>query len=212
MSTPIHDMLKDVRVIPVLAFESVEEALQISHTLVDAKITTLEITLRHASAWEAIKAVKQELGDKALVGVGTITKPEQVEQAMALDVDFGVSPGLTDIIADAVNQASLPFLPGISTISEAIAARDHGFSFLKCFPASVIGGPSFLKAVGSVLPELTFCPTGGVTPDNMSDYLALKNIHCVGMSALTPRDKSGQIDPATVTAQAETVLSVAGNF
>ncbi len=193
MAQDIREMLKDAKSIPVLAFKSVEEAVNVCSILVDEGLTVLELTMRHPTALDALKAVKAALSDRAVVGMGTITNPEQLVDVINAGADFGVSPGLTPALADAVMESGLPFLPGIATVSEAMAARDAGFSTLKFFPAEQSGGAGFLKGLGAVLPDLKFCPTGGLGAGNASSYLALDNVICFGASAFTKRDGEGNI-------------------
>ena len=129
---------------------------------------------------------RREVED-AIVGVGTITRPEDVELAMAAGARFGVSPGLTPVLIEAARACALPMLPGVMTPSDVIAARSAGFTELKLFPAQQAGGIGMLKALGGPFPDVTFCPTGGVTAASAADFLALPNVGCVGGSWLTPR-------------------------
>ncbi len=191
--TSVIEVMNASPVIPVLAFESAEEAVAVCQVLYDEGIKVLEITLRHPTALDAIAAVKEALPDDAIVGAGTVLTPELAKAAKDAGAVFGVSPGLTEELAHAVKALNWPFLPGVASISEAMAARELGFGELKFFPASLSGGPGFLKAVGSVLPDLTFCPTGGVSADTAPDYRALKNVATVGGSWITPRGSDGKI-------------------
>ncbi len=192
--TRVIDVMKAGPVIPVLAFKSAEEAVAVCRVLYEAGIRVFEITLRHATALDAIKAVAGDLPGDAIVGAGTVLTPELAEKAKAAGAVFGVSPGLTKELADAVKAMDWAFLPGVASISEAMTAAGWGFSELKFFPASISGGPAFLKAVGSVLPDLTFCPTGGVSASTADEYRALKNVATVGGSWITPRNADGEID------------------
>ncbi len=201
--TSVMDVMKAGPVIPVLAFKGADEAVAVCRALYSAGIRVFEITLRHETALAAIKAVADDLPEDAIVGAGTVLTPELAEKAKAAGAVFGVSPGLTKELADAVKEMNWAFLPGVATISEAMKAAEWGFSELKFFPASVSGGPAFLKAVGSVLPELTFCPTGGVTPNSADDYRSLKNVATVGGSWITPRGDNGEIDLDAVTKLAQ---------
>jgi 2-dehydro-3-deoxyphosphogluconate aldolase/(4S)-4-hydroxy-2-oxoglutarate aldolase len=128
----------------------------------------------------------------AIVGVGTLTRPQDFKDALEAGARFGVSPGLTPALIQAAYETGLPLLPGVMTPSEVIAARMAGFSELKLFPAQQAGGIGMLKALGGPFPEVTFCPTGGVSAENAPDFLALSNVACVGGSWLAPK--------ATVTA------------
>ena len=194
-------------VIPVLGFENADEAVDVCKALYDAGLKVLEITLRHPTALDAIAAVKAALPEDAIVGAGTVLTPQLAQAAIEAGAVFGVSPGLTLELAHAVKALNWPFLPGIATLSEAMTARELGFKELKFFPASIAGGPAFLKAVGSVLPDLTFCPTGGVSAATAGEYRALKNVVTVGGSWITPRGKDGKIDLALVAARAKAVFA-----
>lgn len=196
----IQACFEQTSVIPVLAFESVEEAVTISRVLYGQGMKVLEITLRHPSALDAIRAVIADLPDDAIVGAGTVMGPELAEMVADAGAAFGVSPGLTPALAAKVKELNLAFLPGVATISEAMNAVNLGFKHLKFFPATACGGVSFLKAAGAVLPEVQFCPTGGITAGNAADFLALKNVPVVGGSWLTPRNEEGEIDSAAVAA------------
>ena len=204
----IQACFEQTSVIPVLAFESVEEAVTISRVLYGQGMRVLEITLRHPSALDAIRAVIADLPDDAIVGAGTVMGPELVEMVVDAGAAFGVSPGLTPALAAKVKELGLPFLPGVATISEAMTAVSLGFQHLKFFPATASGGVGFLKAASAVLPEVQFCPTGGITPSNVAEFLALKNVPVVGGSWLTPRDEMGKMDPDA----AATLSRVAATF
>ena len=198
----IQECFEQTAVIPVLAFTSVEEAVRISRVLYGEGMKVLEITLRHPTALDAIRAVIADLPDDAIVGAGTVMGPELAEMVVDAGVAFGVSPGLTDELDAKVKELNLPFLPGVATVSEAMVAVSKGYTQLKFFPASAAGGAGFLKAAGAVLPEVQFCPTGGINPDNAADFLALKNVPVVGGSWLTPRNEAGEMDGAATAALA----------
>jgi 2-dehydro-3-deoxyphosphogluconate aldolase/(4S)-4-hydroxy-2-oxoglutarate aldolase len=205
--TSVIDVMNTSPVIPVLAFESADEAVAVSKVLYEEGVKVFEITLRHPTALDAIAAVKAALPEDAIVGAGTVLTPELAKAAKDAGAVFGVSPGLTEDLAIAVKALDWAFLPGVASISEAMAARELGFSELKFFPASISGGPAFLKAVGSVLPDLTFCPTGGVSPDTADDYRSLKNVATVGGSWITPRGQDGKIDLAIVREKAKAIFT-----
>ncbi|WP_417462452.1 bifunctional 4-hydroxy-2-oxoglutarate aldolase/2-dehydro-3-deoxy-phosphogluconate aldolase [Kordiimonas sp.] len=202
-------VLKKSPVIPVLAFVNEEEAVNVCRVLFDEGLSVLEITLRHPTALAAINAVKQDLPDDACVGAGTVITPDLAEASVEAGAEFGVSPGLTSELAAAVKRLNWPFLPGVATLSEAMQAREWGFEALKFFPANISGGTGFLKAVGSVLPDLTFCPTGGISVDTAPDYRALPNVATVGGSWITPRSKGGDIDLGLVRELARTAVEAA---
>lgn len=204
--TPLTDLISTLLegspIIPVLSFVDVEEAVDICNALYAEDIKVLEITLRHPCALDAIAAVRDALPADAVIGAGTILSIEQAREAKDRGAAFGVSPGLTRTLANDIRHMDWPFLPGIATLSEAMTAREEGFQTLKFFPAEISGGIQFIKAIGSVLPDLSFCPTGGVSGATAANYLALKNVFAVGGSWLTERDASGKIDPAMVVTKA----------
>ncbi|MFV8835672.1 bifunctional 4-hydroxy-2-oxoglutarate aldolase/2-dehydro-3-deoxy-phosphogluconate aldolase [Aquisalimonas sp.] len=175
-------------VIPVLRIDDPAHAVPLAWALVDGGLPVLEITLRTPCAMDAVAAMIREVPD-AIVGVGTILQPEDLRRAANAGAAFAVSPGLTPALADAARDSGLPFLPGVMTPGEAMQAREYGFRELKLFPAEQAGGVPMLKALAGPLPDLTFCPTGGVTQVSFADYLALPNVACVGGSWLAPADR-----------------------
>lgn len=172
-------------VIPVIVIDDIEQAVPLARALVDGGVRVLEVTLRTPVALDAIRAIAREVPD-AIVGVGTISRVEHFEQAIQAGARFGVSPGLTRELIDAAHASRLPLLPGVMTPSDVIRARNAGFFALKLFPAQQAGGIGMLKALSGPFPDVTFCPTGGVTPTSAPDFLALPNVGCVGGSWLTP--------------------------
>lgn len=195
------DIMRTGPVIPVIVIDRLEDAVPLCRALVAGGIRVLELTLRTPVALAAIKAVAREV-EGAIVGVGTITKPEDVAQSVEAGATFGVSPGLTPALAEAIRSSGLPTLPGVMTPSDVIAARAAGFTELKLFPAQQAGGIGMLKALGGPFPDVTFCPTGGVTAATAPDFLALPNVACVGGSWLTPKDAVQAGDWAKITALA----------
>ena len=191
------------RIIPVLAFHSTEEALLTAQALVDGGVNRLEVTLRTPVALDSVSAIAENISD-AVVGVGTVLKPEQLIAAKRAGARFAISPGLTESLAECVADQQFPFIPGVATVSEAMRARELGFNLLKFFPAEQSGGAAFLKSVSSVLPDISFCPTGGVNPDNARSYLDLPNVRAIGGSWLVKRHENGTIDcDATLAAAKE---------
>ena len=174
-------------VIPVLTIERLADAVPLARALVKGGLPVLEITFRTAVAVEALAAIAREVPE-AIVGAGTVLDRTQLQQAIDAGARFGVSPGCTVALAQAVKDAGLPFLPGVQTVSEALALREQGFSLLKFFPADAAGGMAWLKAVAAPLAGLRFCPTGGVGLETAPAYLALANVACVGGSWVAPRD------------------------
>lgn len=180
-------------VIPVLTIERVADAVPLARALMKGGLPVLEITLRSAAALEAMGAIGRALPD-ALVGAGTVLDPGQFQEAKAAGARFIVCPGCTAALAAAARSSGLPFLPGVQTVSEAMALGEQGFRFLKFFPADAGGGVSWLKAVAAPLPRLRFCPTGGIGADTAAQYLALANVTCVGGSWVAPRDAVAAAD------------------
>ena len=172
-------------VIPVIVIDGIEQAVPLARALVAGGVRVLEVTLRTPVALDAIRAIAREVPD-AIMGVGTISRAEHFEQAIQAGARFGVSPGLTRELVDAAHASRLPLLPGVMTPSDVIRARNAGFFALKLFPAQQAGGIGMLKALSGPFPDVTFCPTGGVTPTSAPDFLALPNVGCVGGSWLTP--------------------------
>jgi len=172
-------------VIPVIVIDGIEQAVPLARALVAGGVRVLEVTLRTPVALDAIRAIAREVPD-AIVGVGTISRAEHFQQAIQAGARFGVSPGLTRELIDAAHASRLPLLPGVMTPSDVIRARNAGFFALKLFPAQQAGGIGMLKALSGPFPDVTFCPTGGVTPTSAPDFLALPNVGCVGGSWLTP--------------------------
>jgi 2-dehydro-3-deoxyphosphogluconate aldolase/(4S)-4-hydroxy-2-oxoglutarate aldolase len=181
----IHEICKKNGVMPVLKLDDAQQTEGIGRALIEGGLTVLEVTLRSEYGLSAIKQLKQ-LHPEAIIGAGTVTNVDQFKACVDMGADFIVSPGSTSELLDFGAQSNMPFLPGVSTVSEIMTAMEFGFYKLKLFPASIVGGPSFLKSVFGPLPQLRFCPTGGVTSNNALDYLQLPNVMCVGGTWLTP--------------------------
>lgn len=173
-------------VIPVLTIERTTDAVPLARALVRGGLPVLEITLRTAVAVEALKAIADEVPE-AILGAGTVLDPAQVEQVRRAGARFAVSPGCTARLVAATSAAGMPLLPGVQTVSEAMALAEQGFQILKFFPADAAGGVGWLKSVAAPLANLRFCPTGGVGADTAPGYLALPNVACVGGSWVAPR-------------------------
>ncbi len=174
------------RVIPVMILDDVDVALPLAEALVEGGLNVLEVTLRTPNALDVIKEMIKVKG--AIVGSGTVRNLEQMRQSEAAGCSFMVSPGAPVGLLEAAEDVSIPLLPGVVTASEAMSAADMGYSFLKFFPAHAMGGTRVLKALASPFPDLSFCPTGGITAENAAGYLNLPNVICVGGSWVTPHD------------------------
>jgi len=188
-------------VIPVLVIEDVAVARPLAEALVAGGLPVLEVTLRTRAALEVIAEMAKVPG--AVVGAGTVLTKADVEAAKAAGAQFAVSPGATDLLCAACEEAGLPLLPGAATATEAMKLLERGYTTVKFFPAETSGGAPALKALGGPLPQITFCPTGGIGPNNAADYLALPNTHCVGGSWVAPADKIKAGDWEGITALAK---------
>lgn len=188
-------------VIPVIVIEDLTRAVPLAKALVAGGVRVLEVTLRTPVALAAIRAMAREVPE-AILGVGTLTRPEDFAEAREAGARFGVSPGLTPALIEAARESGLPLLPGVMTPSDVIAARLAGFRELKLFPAQQAGGIGMLQALAGPFPDVTFCPTGGIAAETAPEFLALPNVACVGGSWLTPKTALAAGDWETITALA----------
>lgn len=184
-------------VIPVLVIEDIAHALPLAQALVAGGLPVLEVTLRTECALEAIAAMAGVEG--AVVGAGTVLNAQQMEAAAQAGARFAVSPGATPALIDAARVHDMPLLPGAQTCSEVIALLEQGYTVQKFFPAESIGGASALKSIGGPLPQVTFCPTGGISVTRAPDYLSLPNVACVGGSWIAPKDAMMRGDWQAIT-------------
>ena len=187
-------------VVPVLVIDDASTAADLARALVAGGLPALEVTLRTPAALDAIREMASVPG--GVVGAGTLLTPKDVEAAKEAGATFGVSPGATDLLLDACEANDLPLLPGIATASEAMRLLERGYSVQKFFPAEANGGAPALKAIGAPIPQVKFCPTGGVSLKNANDYLSLSNTLCVGGSWVAPKDMVQARDWAGITALA----------
>jgi len=185
-------------VIPVLTIEAVRDAVPLAKALLAGGISVIEVTLRSAAALDAIKAIAEEVPE-AVIGAGTVTKPAHIEAAARRGAKYLVSPGTPAELAAALANAELPAIPGCATATEAMALAARGFKLLKFFPAEACGGVAWLKSVAAPLPDLRFCPTGGIDMKNAAAYLALPNVVAVGGSWVAPKEAVARGDFAQVT-------------
>lgn len=175
----VVDRLAASRIVPVLTAADADEAERACEALLAGGLTSVEITFRTDAAADAIRRVARN--DDLFVGAGTILSPDQLALAVDAGARFGVAPGTNDSVVDAAREAGVPFFPGVATPSEIEGARSRGCHVLKVFPASIVGGPAFLKAVEPVYPGVRFVPTGGIKPENLSSYLELPSVlACAG--------------------------------
>jgi 2-dehydro-3-deoxyphosphogluconate aldolase/(4S)-4-hydroxy-2-oxoglutarate aldolase len=189
-------------VVPVLVIKDVEHAVPLAKALIAGGICVLEVTLRTEAALEVIAKIAKEVPE-AIIGAGTVTNRAQLQQVIDAGAKFAISPGLTSDLLKAGNEGSIALIPGISSISELMTAIDHGYTHLKFFPAEASGGVKALKAIGGPFPDIKFCPTGGISPSNYNDYLALPSVCCAGGSWLAPEDAmiNGEWDKITELAK-----------
>jgi 2-dehydro-3-deoxyphosphogluconate aldolase / (4S)-4-hydroxy-2-oxoglutarate aldolase len=186
-SVPTLDVLASAPIIPVITIERVEDAIPLAQALVAGGLKVLEITLRTPVALQAAAAIINGVPE-AVVGLGTVTSASDLDQAKRIGAQFALSPGATPRLLDAAADCCLPFIPGVATASEIMAARERGFTILKFFPAASSGGINALRALGGPFPDIRFCPTGGISEANASEWLALQNVIAVGGSWLTPAE------------------------
>ncbi|MGY6550247.1 MAG: bifunctional 4-hydroxy-2-oxoglutarate aldolase/2-dehydro-3-deoxy-phosphogluconate aldolase [Roseinatronobacter sp.] len=187
-------------VIPVLVIDDLAHAVPLAQALVAGGLPVLEVTLRTGCALDAIAAMSGVEG--AVVGAGTVLTPAQMESARNAGAQFAVSPGATAALIDAARVQALPLLPGAQTCSEIMGLLEQGYTVQKFFPAEAIGGVTALKSIAGPLPQVTFCPTGGISVHRAQDYLALPNVACVGGSWVAPKDAMIGNDWAAITALA----------
>ncbi len=188
---PFGAKLRESRIVPILTIAEVRHAVPLARALVAGGLPIIEVTLRTPVAIDSARAIMAEVPE-AVVGLGTLLEPGDFERAVEIGAHFAVSPGATPVLLRAAAQAPLPFLPGVASASEAMLARDAGFRLQKFFPAEAAGGTQWLKGILAPLPEIAFCPTGGIGPQNLASYLALSNVPAVGGSWLLPAEEVGE--------------------
>ena len=189
-------------VVPVLVIKDLDSAVPLAKALIAGGIKVLEVTLRTPVALEVIRKIADEVPE-AIIGAGTVTNAQQLKQVVEAGAKFAISPGLTEALLEAGKGYDIPLIPGISSISDLMTAKDAGYDHLKFFPAEASGGVKALKSIGGPFPDVTFCPTGGIGPANYNDYLSLSNVACVGGSWVAPDDaiESGNWDAITQLAK-----------
>jgi len=181
----IRDILAASPVMPVIVLDKAEDAVPLAKALVAGGIRVLEITMRTAAALDCVVAIRAMVPE-AIVGMGTLTSPADLDAARAAGAAFGVSPGATPALLARATETGMPFLPGVMTPSDVLHALSAGFSAMKLFPAKQAGGIDMLKAMAGPFPNVVFCPTGGIDAATAPGYLALSNVACVGGSWLAP--------------------------
>lgn len=205
-STRAEEICRLAPIIPVLVVDDVAHAAPLARALVAGGLPALEVTLRTKAALDVIAAMAEVAG--GVVGAGTLITPADVKAAKAAGARFGVSPGATDALLDACEDEGLPLLPGAATASEAMRLLQRGYRVQKFFPAEAAGGAPFLKSLASPLPQIRFCPTGGISPQNAESYLSLPNVICAGGSWIAPKDMVTKGDWAGIEALARTAAAL----
>lgn len=186
MQDKIIEVLQISPIIPVVVIEDIKDAVPLAQSLIEGGIHIIEVTLRSSCALETIELIAKNV-PKMHVGVGTILNPTQLEQAQNRGAEFLISPGLTIKLLEHAKKKDMPLIPGVSSSSEVMQALELGYSALKFFPAEYCGGVKLLNAFNGPFKGVKFCPTGGISADNMHSYLNLENVLCVGGSWLTPK-------------------------
>lgn len=197
----IGDILAKASVIPVLEIDALAKAAPLAAALADGGLEVVELTLRTPCALDALAAMKKE-APALIVGMGTVRGAADVKASIGAGADFLVSPGANVSLLGALAKSGVPALPGVATASEAMTAQDAGFGAVKFFPAEPAGGVAYLKSLAGPLPDLVFCPTGGIGAEKAKEYLALANVACVGGSWIATREMIAREDWAAVKANA----------
>ncbi|NHB02028.1 bifunctional 4-hydroxy-2-oxoglutarate aldolase/2-dehydro-3-deoxy-phosphogluconate aldolase [Helicobacter pylori] len=187
MQDKIIEVLQISPIVPVVVIENIKDAVPLAQSLIEGGIPIIEVTLRSSCALEAIELIAKNV-PKMRVGAGTILNSAQLEQAQNRGAEFLISPGLTIKLLEHAKKKDMPLIPGVSSSSEVMQALEWGYHALKFFPAEYCGGVKLLNAFNGPFKGVKFCPTGGVSVDNMRSYLNLENVVCVGGSWLTPKD------------------------
>lgn len=185
--TSAEKILTTGPVVPVIVVNKLEHAVPMAKALVAGGVRVLEVTLRTPVAMEALRLMIKEVPD-AIVGAGTVINTQQLQEVTEAGAQFVISPGITEPLLKAAVEGPVPLIPGISTVSELMTGMDYGLREFKFFPAEANGGVKALQAIGGPFPQVRFCPTGGISPANYRDYLALKSVLCIGGSWLVPND------------------------
>jgi 2-dehydro-3-deoxyphosphogluconate aldolase/(4S)-4-hydroxy-2-oxoglutarate aldolase len=201
----IDEITRLAPVIPVVVIDDLEDAVPLAEALVRGGLPAIEVTLRTAPALAAIERIADQV-EGAVVGAGTVTTTRQLDDALSAGARFLVSPGATPTLLDGLQAASTPFLPGTATASDLVALIERGITHAKLFPAEVVGGVKALKAFAGPFPDIKFCPTGGINPDNASGYLAQPNVACVGGSWMVSGDFERVLALAGEAAKLEVVV------
>ncbi len=182
----LNTLFPSFSLIPVVVIDDEADAAPLAEALLAGGVSAIEITLRTAAGFKAIEAVAKQVPD-IIVGSGTVLNTQQMDDAANAGARFQVSPGITSRLAQHAGSTGVAWLPGVASASDIILALEHGFSHVKCFPASLVGGVPMLKQFSSVFPQVRICPTGGVSQQNMAEYQQLANVFAIGGSWLAPK-------------------------
>ncbi|HEM8170376.1 TPA: bifunctional 4-hydroxy-2-oxoglutarate aldolase/2-dehydro-3-deoxy-phosphogluconate aldolase [Providencia stuartii] len=199
------DVLNAGPVVPVIVINKLEQAVPLAKALVKGEIRVLEVTLRTECAIDAIRLIANEVPE-AMIGAGTVINAQQLTAVTEAGALFAISPGLTEELLSAATKGCIPLIPGISTVSELMLGMNYGLKEFKFFPAEANGGVKALKAIAGPFSQVKFCPTGGISPANYRDYLALKSVLCIGGSWLVPEDALEAGDYQRITQLAEEAI------
>ncbi|WP_418275002.1 bifunctional 4-hydroxy-2-oxoglutarate aldolase/2-dehydro-3-deoxy-phosphogluconate aldolase [Isoptericola jiangsuensis] len=210
MSAAVLDALGQHRIVPVVVVDGAEQGERLADALIAGGLPVAEITLRTAGGLDAIRAVAATRPD-VVVGAGTVTTADQVDDVVAAGARYIVSPGLSEAVVRRAQEHGIPILPGIASPTEIMRALDLGVDVVKLFPASVVGGPGAIKAFSAPFPGLRFVPTGGVSSANLPDYLALKPVLAVGGSWMVDKALVDAGDWAEITRRSAEAVALVKN-
>lgn len=180
------NLMADQVLLPIVQADSPEQGIAIAGAMVEAGLNLIEVVLRTEASLDALKAIKKAY-PSLIVGAGTVTSKDILNEAKAAGADFIITPAISPNLLAELSTCDLPVLPGVANTADILLASEFGFNEMKLFPASLSGGAAFISAMSSVFPEMIFCPTGGVNQENKSDYLALKNCFAIGGSWVAPK-------------------------
>ena len=185
--TSFSSLMGNQTLLPIIQADSPEQGVAIARAMADAGLTLVEVVLRTEASLAALTAIKTELPG-LIVGAGTVTSADILQQAIAAKADFIITPAVSEKLLTQLAKCGLPVLPGVSNTGEILLAREFGYQELKLFPAALSGGAKFLSSISSIFQDISFCPTGGVTAENKADYLSLDNVFAVGGTWVASKD------------------------
>jgi len=204
----IKRILQAAPIIPIITVHDLDHIIPLTKAIIAGGISTLEVTLRTPLALDAIAQIELEF-PKAVIGVGTVTNVEHIEDIQSLGISFAVSPGINSSLIDTAKKAEMPYLPAVATPSDILIAREHYLTELKFYPAKHAGGIKMLKQYAAVFPDIRFCATGGINNKNLNEYLSLPNVISVGGSWLAPQDLIAAGEWGKITALVKEAVNLA---